>query len=224
MKQLFLQISFTVIIINSVFAINPKFYLEGTVRDSTHQNPFQRKSVTIGILLTHFSSNRNNNGSDYNIQFINPGAEALFHYSINKSICLNTGLSYQYNKITYWEHSPDIKSITNEISIPLLISLYLFQSTVSDMELTAGFYLGQYVSITNNTPLFENYKKNYAKLFSSDDFIGDIYASIGKNSILKKFPIGFDLFFRYRLKEHQSVNHYVSRSFYGIKLNYGFNL
>lgn len=224
MKQPFLQLLFTIIIINSAFAINPTFYLEGTVRDSTHQNHIQRKSVTIGVLLTHFSPNSKNNDSDYDIRFINPGAEALFHYSLSNSTSLTTGLSYQHIKITHGQNSSDIKTVTNEISIPLFMSVKLFQPTIFNMELSSGFYFGQYVKISNNIDLFENDEKNYAKLFSVDDFIGDVYVGIGKKSILKKIPIGLDLFFRYRLKEHQSVNHYVSRPFYGIKLKYGFSL
>lgn len=224
MKQYICQFILIIVTINSVFAINSTFCLEETVQNSNHQYPIQRKSITLGIPLTHFSPKSNNNGLEYNMKVINPGVEALLNYSLSNSTSFTTGLSYQYNKITYWEHSFDIKTITNEISIPLLISLKLFQSTVSDMELFAGFYLGQYVSIINHTNIFEENKKNYAKLFSVDDFIGDIYVAIGKKLILKKIPIGVDLFFRYRLKEHHLVNSEVSRSFYGIKLKYGFNL
>ena len=200
---------------------NPTFCLKDTAQNSTHKNPVHnKKSLTIGIPLTHFSLKNYHNGLDYNIRFISPGIEALFQYSLNNSINFSTGISYQYNKITYGEHSSDIKTITNEISIPFLISLKLLQSTIPDMELSAGFYLGQYVTISNNIYLFGHNKKNYATLFSADDFIGDIYVAIGKDLFFKKIPIGLDLFFRYRLKKHQIVNHEVSQSFYGIKLKY----
>jgi hypothetical protein len=169
--------------------------------------------------LTHFSPTNHNNGSDNKIRFISPGIEALFNYSLNNSIYFSTGLNYQYTKIYYGEYSSDIKTTTNELSIPFLISLKLLQSTVPDLELSTGFYLGQYVHISNNLVLFENYKKNYAKLFSADDFIGDAYLAIGKKSLFKKIPLGYGLFFRYRLKKHEIVNHEVSRSLYGIKLD-----
>jgi hypothetical protein len=203
---------------------NPTFCLKNTAQNSTHKDTVPRKSLIIGIPLTHFSPKNYHNELDYNIRFISPGIEALFQYSLNNSINFSTGLSYQYNKITYGEHSSDIKTITNEISIPFLISLKLLQSTIPDMELAAGFYLGQFVTISNNIYLFGHNKKNYATLFSADDFIADIYVAIGKELFLKKIPIGFDLFFRYRLKKHQIVNHEVSQSFYGIKLKYALNL
>ena len=224
MKQLFLQLFFSAIIINSIFATNPTYCIEDTMQDIVNRNNVQKKSITIGIPLTHFAPKKNINGLDYKVKFISPGVEAQFNFPLSNSTNFITGLSYQYNKITYWENSPDIRTITNELSIPLLISLDLFKSTTSDMELTFGFYLGQYFTISNNLVIFGHDKKNYAKLFSTDDFIGDIYIAMGKKSIFKKIPIGFDLFFRYRLKEHQIVNSDVSRSFYGIKLKYEFNL
>ncbi|GEM_PF-2619227 len=61
-------------------------------------------------------------------------------------------------------------------------------------------------------------------MFSMDDFIGDIYIAMGEKTISKKIPIGFNFFFRYRLKKHEIVNHEVMRSFYGIKLKYELNI
>lgn len=224
MKLLICQLFFTILVINSVFAINPTFYMEDTVRNSDHQYPVQRKSITIGIPLTHFSPKSNNNGLEYYTGTINLGFEALFNYSISNTASLSTGLNYQYNKITYRYHDPSLKTITNEITIPLLITFNLFQNKMAAIQLSSGFYLGQYISIIQHKREPRSYKKSYAELFSADDFIGDIYFAIGKNTIHKKIPIGVDLFFRYRLKERTFVNFYVDRAFYGIKLKYEFNL
>jgi hypothetical protein len=199
---------------------NPTFCLKDTTQNSTHKDPVHKKSLTIGIPLTHFSLKNNHNGLDNNIRFINPGIEALFHYPLNNSVNFITGLCYQYNKVTHGEISYNIKTTTNELTIPFLISLKLLKSRIPNMELSAGLYFGQYVTIANNIYLFEHNKKNYAKLFSVDDIIGDIYIAIGKESFFQEIPIGYDLFFRYRLRKHQIVNHEVSQSFYGIKLKY----
>jgi len=215
----------TTFVINSVNALNSSLCLGDTIlKNSSHQNIVHKKSVTIGILLTHFSHKSDNSGIESNIEFINPGIEALFHYSINDNTSLATGLSYQYSKIIYGENSLDLNTKVREISIPLLLSIKPLRSTISDMELSGGFYLGQYVSISNSFQIYGYNRGNYAKLFSMDDFIGDIYVGISKESIIKKIPIGFNLFFRFRIKEQQLVNSKVSRPFYGLKFMYEFNL
>jgi len=223
MKLPALLFLFSVLLTNSVFA-SPTSRLEDTIPNGSHQNLVQKKSITLGILSTHFFHKNDNSGIESNIQFLNPGVEALFHYPLNDIASLAIGLSYQYSKIIYGERSLGLKTMMNEVSIPLLLSIKPFRSTIPDMELAGGFYFGQYVSIRNSFQVFEGGKKNYAELFSKDDFIGDVYAAIGKKSIIKKIPIGFDLFFRYRLKEHQVINRTVSRPFFGIKLKYRFNL
>jgi hypothetical protein len=224
MKIFICQLVFTILLINSVNAINSKFCLGDTILNSSHQNLVHKKSITTGILLTHFSHKSDNSGIESNIEFINPGIETLFHYYFNDIASFAIGLSYQSSKIIYGENSLDFNTKVQEISIPLLLTIKPLRTTASDMELSGGFYFGQYVAISNSFRIYGNDENNYAKLFSMDDFIGDIYLAIGKRLIIKKIPIGFDLFFRYRLKEHQLVNSKVSRPFYGVKFTYAFNL
>jgi hypothetical protein len=161
---------------------------------------------------------------EYSTDFITPGMEIEFCYALNNSCSLSTGLNYQYNKITYRFDDPSIKALTNEITIPLLISLNLFQNKTAGIQISTGAYIGQYFSIIQHKREPRRYTKSYAKLFSIDEFIGDIYFSIGKNKFHEKIPVGVDLFFRYRLKEHSFVNFYVDRAIYGMKIKYVFNL
>ena len=224
MKTIIYQLILTLLATSSANALNPRSWEKNTKLNESHQSLAQKRSITIGILSTHFFYKNDNSGIESNIESMNPGAEALFHYSLNNITSLATGLSYQHNNIIHGESSLGLKTRINEVAIPLLLSIKLFQSSVPDMELAGGFYFGQYVSIKNSHHFFENDKKNYANLFSMDDFIGDTYVAIGKQSIIKKIPIGLDLFFRYRLKEHQLINRNIARAFYGIKFTYGFNL
>lgn len=224
MKKIICRLAFILIAINLVFATESTIHARDTIPNSSHQNIVQKKSITVGAIFTHFSPTNNDNGLEYSTELITPGIEAKFCYAISNTVSLSTGINYQYNKITYRYDDPSIKTITNEIAIPLLINLNLFQNKTSGLQLSSGFYLGQYLSIIDYNRVSWNDKTNYAKLFSTDDFIADIYFAIGKNKIHKKVPFGVDLFFRYRLKEHSFVNFYVNRAFYGIKIKYAFNL
>ena len=224
MRLFFFHLAIIFIFINPVMAIERTSFGNDTIVNHSIQNIFKIESITAGILFSHFTPKNYSDGIENNTAFINPGIEILIHFSLCKTINFTSGLNYQHCKIMHGQKSLDIKTMTDEISVPLLLTLNPIPHTVQDVELTAGFYLGQYVRISNNVTLFENNDDNYAELFSSDDFISDIFIGIGKKSIIKSMPIGFDLFFRYRLKQHLSVNHEVYRSLYGIKLKYEFNL
>lgn len=224
MKKIICQLAFILLAINLVFAREPTIHARDTIPNSSHQNIVQKKSITVGAIFTHFSPTNNDNGLEYSTELIAPGIEIKYCYALNKSVSLSTGLNYQYNKITYRFDDPSIKTLTNEITIPLLISLNLFQNKITGLQLSSGAYLGQYISIIQHKREPRKFKKSYAKLFSADDFIGDIYFSIGKNMFNKNIPVGVDLYFRYRLIKHSFVNFYADRAFYGIKFNYVFNL
>ena len=224
MRLFFSQLAIIFLFINPVLASELTSFGNDTIPNHSNKNIIQIESITAGILFSHFSPKNYSNGIENNTAFINPGIEILFHFPLYKTISFASGLNYQHCKIMHGQKSLDIKTVTDEITIPLLITLNPFPHTSQDIELTAGFYLGQYVRISNNVTFFENNDDNYAELFSSDDLIGDILIGMGKKSIIKTIPIGLDLFFRYRLKQHLSVNHEVYRSFYGIKLKYEFNL
>lgn len=207
----------------SVLAAKTNSCRTDTARTANHQNTDHIKSITISTLFTHFSPTSNNNGLEYDTDLISPGLEIKYCYALNNSVILSTGLNYQYNKLTYRFDDPSIKTITNELTIPFVISLNVFQNWITGLQLSSGCYLGQYLSITEYKREPRKFQKNYSEFLSGDDIIADLYFDIGKNRINKNIPIEIDLFLRYRLKEHSLVNFYVSRIFYGLKLSYDFN-
>ena len=223
-----IEILFILLVITSTSVLGNYSLRSDTTLLAEHSESTHKLFFTLGIPLTHFSSK-----SDMHFTtIVNPGVEALVHHHLNKTTRLSTGLNYQYSRYTYTPSSYNNYRNMNELTIPLLATFYLFYPNNLNPEFTIGLYIGQYISIvTDSDPPrigfeeepFVN-KRNKAEFLSPRDLIGDFYVSYGHKAVFKKVPIGFDLFFRYRLKKHSPINNTISRALYGIKLNYQLKL
>lgn len=230
MKLFFFFFIITILFTNSAIAVTTvsnsndagKMTVNPAIRDST-----KRLFFSLGAGFTHFSPTGNAKEKYWDTPLFNMGGEALIGYKINKNISLSSGISYQYGKIALSQPSYyGDRTIFQETTFPFLASFPFLNRRETKYFITTGFYLGEYSHIkreTKGSKISPDTKwHNYPIDKNSPNFICDFYFGLSNQPISAKVPIGFELFFKYRTKDHW-LNQDVSRFIYGIKIKHQFN-
>jgi hypothetical protein len=196
--------------------------------NTTHEDSSKHFFVTAGVVLLHFIPTDDATDLNWKTQVISPGGEVLFGYEFNNKLKLKTGLYYQYGNIALKDVYYGDRTMFHEISIPVICDFYSFNLFKTTFNLSTGIYMGKYVKIRRETKGGKlSYNNNewvdYPIKNESQDFISDIYLSFVCNPFRNSLPLHLELFSKYRLTD-QWLNDYVSRFYYGIKINYLFPL
>lgn len=230
MKLTFFQFVFAILFTNSVLAMNPVFYLEDSVKNISCKNQVKEKTISIGIVLSHFSPTKKGRDASSQTSLFNLGGESLINVNLKNELSLSTGLYYQFGKIetTFVKE----RTIFGEISIPVLVNIPLTHSDKNRLNISTGLYLGQYINVKKEIGGDKLMADNgwhelppeYIEGYSSERLITDIYFGLGYREFENKNGFfQFNLHSKYRLNEHW-LNQEVSKLIIGIKITHFFKL
>lgn len=194
--------------------------------DTIFEDSNKKAFLTAGTAFSHFIPTSEAEQLDMKTPFLSPGGELMIGYQFLNKVSLITGLYYQYGKIELDHSYYGDRIIFQEASAPILVRVPLLKNQGNKCILTTGLYLGEYFNIKRETKggklssdtneWVDHHVEN------SSGFISDVYLSFGSN-FFNQFPVNCELFAKYRLTE-QWINNYVSKFYYGIKINYQFTL
>jgi hypothetical protein len=136
---------------------------------------------------------------------LNPGAEILYEFGLNRKISLAPGVSYSYS---IWKHSIGVKShfkrLAHETYFPVILKFEFSQKFFTEFGLYSGWMINGKELYMNNIDV-RDWRDNTQNTdySSSPKFAADLYFGAGFNQPIKENrTIRFIPFVKYKLKDN----------------------